>query len=269
MASTFILEAELFTVVLFALIGFVVRTVDGKGFLACILVGVSIMCGGGLSWFVVVAAFFALGVAVTFYKYGYKRDLGVAQEKGGTRSWPSMLANGGVASIVALLNLLKANFAFSLFFLGSISTAAADTVATELGLLSRREPRLITNPTVKVMAGTSGGITSLGVMGSFFAAIVIGTMALLLGIGSVQPPTLVACVVGGLAGALFDSLLGATVQRKGYCSICMKPTEALNHCGEWSHHTGGSKLIENNLVNLIATGVGAAAAFTVYLIFTA
>jgi uncharacterized membrane protein len=74
------------------------------------------------------------------------------------------------------------------------------------------------------------------------------------------------CVIGGVFGACFDSVLGASVQRKGYCVICHKPTEALRHCGESTHVTGGVQHIENNIVNLLATVAGAAISLTVLLI---
>lgn len=257
---------EAFVVFAFALAAVMLKTIDGKGFLASVAVGFSITYGGGASWFIMVAVFFALGVIFTLFKYGYKRKMGTAQEKGGARSWPNILANGGAASTFALLNLFRANLVFSVLFLGAISAAAADTVATELGLLSHGNPRLITNLSMKVPPGTSGGVTLLGIMGAIFASFVIGTMAYLLGVGPTQLAVIPISVIGGFIGASFDSLLGAEVQRKGFCSICLKPTEALRHCGEGSQMSGGIKWVENNVVNFLATGAGAAAALVVFLI---
>ena len=257
---------EFFIVVAFAMAAVLLNTIDGRGFLASAIVGLSIIYGGGLSWFVIVAVFYTLGVAFTLYKYGYKRRLGGAQEKGGTRSWPNILANGGVASAMALLKFTGPTIDLSVLFLGAISTSAADTVATELGLLSHKKPRLITNLARTVAPGTSGGVTLLGVLSAVFASLVIGFMAFFLGLTSTQLEVMPICVIGGVLGASFDSVLGATVQRRGYCVICHKPTEALRHCGESTHVAGGVQYIENNVVNLLATVVGAAASLAVFLV---
>lgn len=256
---------EFFIVVAFALAAVLLNAIDGRGFLASAVVGFSVIYGGGLSWFVIVAIFFTLGVVFTLYKYGYKRRLGSAQEKGGTRSWPNILANGGAASAIALLNLTRPSHNLSVLFLGAISTSAADTVATELGLLSHSKPRLITNLTRTVAPGTSGGVTFLGILGAVFASLVIGSLAYFLGLMPVHLGVVPICVIGGVLGASFDSVLGAVVQRRGYCVICHKPTEALRHCGESTRVAGGVPYIENNVVNLLATVVGAAASLAIFL----
>jgi uncharacterized protein (TIGR00297 family) len=250
--------AEFFVVVGVALAAVLLNTIDDRGFLASDVVGFAIIYGGGVQWFVVVAVFFILGVVFTLYKYGYKRKLGSAQDKGGARNWPHILANGGVASIAALLNLASPGTALAAVFLGAISTSAADTAATELGLLSRSQPRLITRPTVVVQPGTSGGVSPLGFVGAVLASLIIGEMAVSLRVLPDPYVVLPVCVVGGVGGAVVDSLIGAAVQRKGYCVVCLKPTEALKHCGERTRATRGTAYIENNIVNVLSTVGGGA-----------
>jgi len=260
-----IVVVEFFVVVAFALAAVLLNTIDARGFLASATVGFAVMYGGGFSWFIIVAVFFSLGVAFTLYKYGYKRRLGSAQGKGGARNWPHILANGGLASIAAIWNIKSPGTIPATVFLGAISTSAADTVATELGLLSRSQPMLITHPSQQVTPGTSGGVTALGFVGATFASLVIGIMALALGILPGPYVILPVCVIGGVIGAVFDSLVGATVQRKGYCVVCLKPTEALKHCGERTKATQGKWYIENNIVNVLSTIAGAAAAYATFL----
>jgi uncharacterized protein (TIGR00297 family) len=260
---------EFFVVVAVALAAVLLNAIDARGFLASAIVGFAIVYGGGLEWFFIVAVFFILGVVFTLYKYGYKRKIGGAQGKGGARNWPHILANGGFASIVAMVSLLVPGSAMGALFLGAISTSAADTAATEIGLLSHSKPRLITNPSKVVLPGTSGGVSPLGFLGAIIASVVIGVLAVPLGI--LPDPYLIVpvCIVGGLFGAVVDSLIGATVQRKGYCVICLKPTEALRHCGEPTVTTGGSPAIENNLVNVLSTVAGGAAALAILWILSA
>jgi len=126
---------DLAVVVAFALAAIGAKAIDRRGFLASLAVGYPIILGGGWRWFVIVATFFVLGVAFTWYRYGYKKSIGSAQEKGGTRNWPNILANGGVASLLGLGELLGGGLLFSVLYVGVISAAASDTVATELGLL--------------------------------------------------------------------------------------------------------------------------------------
>ena len=258
---------EFFVVVGFATAAVLLKAIDGRGFIASVAVGVSVIYGGGPSWFVIVAIFFVVSVAATLYKYGYKKELGSAQEKGGARNWPNILANGGFASIIALLNLARPSPALAALFLGAVCTSASDTAATEFGLLSKSPPRLITNPSKEVRPGTSGGVSALGFAGAAFASAVIGVLAVLLGIVSRSATVVGLCLVGGLFGTLFDSFIGAIAQRRGYCPVCMKPTEALTHCGERTCVTEGAWFVENNVVNLVSTAMGAVASFWFFVVF--
>jgi uncharacterized protein (TIGR00297 family) len=259
----------LLIVVAFALASVALRVIDTKGFLASLTVGFAIIYGGGIAWFIMVGVFFTLGVAFTLYKYGYKKLIGGAQGKGGTRSWPNILANGGLASIFAVGEFFRPGRGFAALFLGSISAAAADTVATELGLLSKGPPRLITRPSLRVLPGTSGGVSLLGYAGAFLASLVIGVMALALGVMKTSPMILLFCVVGGVAGATADSFIGATLQRKGFCTVCQRRTEELTHCGEKTEMTGGVTFIENNFVNIVATIVGGAVSLALLVLLPA
>lgn len=256
---------EFFVVVAVALAAVLLSAIDSRGFLASATVGFAVMYGGGFRWFIVVAVFFILAVAFTLYKYGYKRGLGSAQGKGGARNWPHILANGGLVSLVALWNLFSPAPALAAIFLGAISTSAADTAATELGLLSHSQPRLITHPSEVVTPGTSGGVSPLGFAGAALASLVIGALAVPLGILPDRYLLIPLSLVAGVTGAVVDSLIGAALQRKGYCVTCLKPTEALRHCGEKTVPTRGNPIIENNVVNLLSTVAGAGVALAIFL----
>jgi uncharacterized protein (TIGR00297 family) len=268
MLTLYLAVTEFFVVVAVALAAVLLNAIDARGFLASASVGFAIMYGGGFQWFVIVAVFFILGVVFTLYKYGYKRKIGGAQGKGGARNWPHILANGGLASILAIWNLYAPDPRLAVMFIGAISTSAADTAATELGLLSHGRPRLITHPDRVVQPGTSGGVSPLGFVGAAFASLVIGTLAVPLGILPDVYYLVPLALAGGLSGAIVDSLIGAGIQRKGYCVICLKPTEALKHCGEATATTSGNPLIENNIVNVLSTVAGAMASLGLFLVFS-
>ena len=97
------------------------------------------------------------------------------------------------------------------------ATCLADTLASELGMLSQQQPRLITQPWRRVPPGTNGGITLWGTMWSGIGGGIIGLSTILMdtisGIPPEQPYSLILLGVGcGLLGSWIDSLLGATIQ---------------------------------------------------------
>ena len=259
---------DLAVVVAFALVAIWAGGIDRRGFFASLAVGYPIILGGGWRWFVIVATFFVLGVAFTWYRYEHKKSIGSAQEKGGTRSWPNILANGGIASLLGLGELLGGGLAFSVLYLGAISAAASDTVATELGLLNKSPPRLITDLRKSVSPGTSGGVSPMGLAGTLLASALIGLVAAMLGVASgLQALYVVAVSIsGGVLGSLADSVAGATFQRKSFCVVCGKPSENLVHCGEPTRYSSGVKFVDNHVVNVLATVFGALGATGLYLL---
>jgi uncharacterized protein (TIGR00297 family) len=158
-------------------------------------------------------------------------------------------------------------------YLGVMSAVNADTWATELGVLSTKPPRLITTGK-PAPVGTSGAISAQGVGASAAGALFIGLFALLLAaldsalrkyafpLGLAWLPLF--ALLGGVAGALFDSLLGATVQGIYYCDRCGKETERrVHHCGEITRRLRGWEWLDNDWVNFISSAFGGLIAFIV------
>ncbi len=162
----------------------------------------------------VVLAFIALvviGTSASRVGWASKERLGVAQTGGGRRSARHVLANAGAAAFVLLLGAVHPAWSgWSL--IGACSALAgslADTVAGEWGMLVREEPRLLLFGPV-VPRGTDGGMTWAGVVFSFLAG--VGTAGLVACTGGGFHWAIVA---GGISGSVIDSILGATLERRG------------------------------------------------------
>ena len=120
------------------------------------------------------------------------------------------------------------NWGGDLLVVGIIANYAAvtaDTFSSELGILARTEPRLITSLTLrKVPRGTNGGVTAWGLVAGFLGSLIIATTSMFLlpfcneqGSGAWTVREKATLVFGltawGALGSLLDSFLGGWLQR--------------------------------------------------------
>lgn len=232
------------------------------------IVGTLIMSFGGWTWGILLAVFFVSSSLLSHYKEEEKQVMAEKFEKGHRRDVGQVIANGGLAAIAAVLSAIAPSPFWLPLFVGAMATVTADTWATELGTLSRRPPRLITTGRA-VEVGTSGGVSLLGTAVSLLGGLFIGLAAGLLTEHFTLGDAAIIGVVSGLAGSLFDSLLGATVQQLYYCDVCRKETERKVH--RYTHQTRplrGWSWLNNDRVNLLASVVGGVAAVGLYRLLT-
>jgi uncharacterized protein (TIGR00297 family) len=251
---------------LLAGVGYWRQALSASGVAGAILVGTLIFGMGGWVWGLLLITFFISSSWLSHYRKSDKADLAEKFAKGSRRDLGQTLANGGLGAILAVVFARYPESLLFAAFVGVMATVNADTWATELGILSRVPPRLITTGEV-VIPGTSGAVSRLGIWASMAGALLIGTVATALTqVGSLLGQdgwslraisyTFLA-VVGGLAGSLFDSLLGATVQGIYYCERCAKETESPTHrCGHAARPLRGWLWLNNDLVNFLASLVG-------------
>jgi len=233
------------------------RTLSTSGAVTAAGVG-TLAIAAGWSWGILLISHFVAASALS--KLGERKKaalVGPVVEKGGERDVDQVLANGGIYAIAALGYLVFPSPIWYAVGIGSLAASAADTWATEIGTLAGGEPVSIISAK-RVPPGTSGGVTVLGTVAGAGGALFIGAGATLAN----WPVPFAAVALGGIAGALADSLLGALVQARRWCDLCAKSTERLVHsCGTPTRHTGGIAGFDNDAVNAVCSGVGALVAF--------
>lgn len=224
-----------------------------SGWLGAILTGTAVFGFGGLDWGLILIAFFVSSSLLTRYQQGAKAEAAEAFAKAGPRDLGQSLANGGVAAVVALAYGLTGEQMWVSVFVGALGEANADTWATELGILAKQKPRLITTGR-EVPPGASGGVTRLGTLAALAGAALIGGLAALFrGDGRL----LIVGAAAGLAGSVFDSLLGATVQGIYYSEKRGKETERpVERDGTPNRPVRGWPWMNNDVVNLLGTLAG-------------
>ncbi|MFA4855131.1 MAG: DUF92 domain-containing protein [archaeon] len=183
----------------FSALSFKRKLLNFEGVLIANIVGIAIflLAEGDLKYFFVAILFFAVAEAGTLYAANRK-------PRHETRTAGNILGNSGTA-------ILALAFGFPFGFFAAFASALADTLSSEIGLLSKRKPVLITT-WKKVEPGTDGGITPLGMAAALAGALVIAAVHFLFFQNWFLFIVLAVC---GVFGSLADSFFGAAFERKG------------------------------------------------------
>jgi uncharacterized protein (TIGR00297 family) len=245
------------------------RSLTRSGWLGAIITGTSTFGFGGWAWGLGLIAFFVSSSALSHFRQAQKQRIaGEKFEKGGQRDLAQTLANGGAGALLALIYGLSGEPpALLALFAGVMATVAADTWATEIGTLRRHPPRLI--KTLRpVPAGTSGGDTVAGTLATLAGALFIGVvLALVFWLEhSAWLAWLVpAALLGGLAGSLCDSLLGATAQATYRLPNGGETERPRSADGAPHELMRGWRWMHNDAVNFLSSLVGGMVALAIFL----
>jgi uncharacterized protein (TIGR00297 family) len=249
-----------------AAVGFVshrARSLTAGGSIAAALIGMAAVAAGW-SWALLLILYFVSSTLLSRLgrQKKHERTTGVL-EKPGPRDAQQVMANGFVFFYAAWSAAfgIGSPHVWMAIGAGSLAASAADTWATEIGTLVGHPPRSILNGR-PLRVGQSGGVSVAGSLASIAGAAFVAAVVAIAG----WPGSLVLPVVlGGLAGSVADSFMGATVQQHRWCDACEQGTEMFIHrCGAVTRHVGGLTFIENDAVNLAATAVGAAVGALVF-----
>ena len=172
-------------------------------------------------------AVFVLTFAATKAGRTKKEALGTVESKRG-RNAAQVAANLGISALAAPIVVgaaqisesarLSSGSDLTVFYvavaaaLAALAEAAADTVSSEIGQILGGQPRMLTT-FQRVPPGTDGGISLAGTAAGVIAAAIVAILGSKLILGTWVLAVL--AIPGAVFGLFVDSLLGATLERRG------------------------------------------------------
>jgi len=199
--------------IIVAAAGYRAGTVTTPGAIAGAGLGTVILVCTGLAGWTLLLVSFACAVVTSRLGLARKQALGIAEERGGRRGAGNAFANTGVAGVAAVMSVVTyAHGTGRLAFVAALVAGASDTVASEIGKAWGRRTFLVTTGR-GVPPGTSGAMSVEGTLAGIASATLLSAAAAALALTSW--PLVPAVVAAATAGALVESLMGATLEPRG------------------------------------------------------
>lgn len=226
-----------------------------SGTVATLFVGVFVFWNLGFYGWMILIIFFVSSTILTKIARPYSMRVAIGiQKKGGCRDYMQVIANGGPATVCAILYGLTGDHIYLMLFGCAVAEANSDTWAGEIGILSEQPPVLITT-FKECETGLSGGVTILGTFGGFCGSFLIAIFWYIfyrkMGDFDYFSDTIIIAL-SGFTGCLMDSILGCTVQGHYYDESTDRITEHSIRNGVKLPLCRGVSFIDNDIVNLLS-----------------
>jgi len=192
-------------------------TFDGA--VASLAIGLVIGFFGSVDWLLILIIFTGLGFAATLTGLAKKRVRGLQEGRSGERMYKNVVAVGITPCLFAVLFFILGEEYYTIMsvaYISSITVAAADTIASEVGVRDKRV-WLITN-FKRVEPGVDGGVSVTGTIVALAASLVTTIIGWLFIFGFTFEMLFFVPVIAGMVGCFADSILGATLEVRGHIS---------------------------------------------------
>ncbi|KAI8850272.1 integral membrane protein DUF92-domain-containing protein [Chytridium lagenaria] len=269
-----------------------------SGAAAAVLVGLATFTHPSVVFTIILLTFYLSSSRLTKVGMLEKVRLEEGASEASKRTAIQVLANGLTGSIISIVHALcvqpyvstasafgsfdsersfaeKLNSALLAAYIAHYACCCGDTWASELGILSKEHPILITS-FKKVPPGTNGGVSKLGLIASLAGGAVIGvlpTFCLFLSPNWTIWSSIICFVIGlsgSILGSLLDSILGATVQKTTYNKKTKKITPdhriiSATEKAEDFVHVAGYGILDNHQINFMSSLVLSVFTFLIFL----
>ncbi len=222
-----------------------------SGMAASMVVGLLSAWGLGFRGILVMGFFFISSSLLSKVKDNNDRSntAKTILEKGSTRDWKQVLANGGLAAALGACAAVSGNEIWIVAYCISLASATSDTWASEIGPMGKGDPVSL-GGLQRVPSGTSGAVSLIGTVASFAGAVCIAILAAC--IFKLNAFAVIIIVIFGFAGSLIDTIIGAYWQSLYQCEICGIRTEKAVHCGRRTKLSKGKPWLDNDGVNFLS-----------------
>jgi uncharacterized protein (TIGR00297 family) len=237
-----------FLALVISLISYRAKLLTTSGIIATFFLALVIYTFGQWQWTLPIVTFFLLSSLLSKIRKISNEPVELYFEKTGSRDYWQVLANGGLASVLVILNYLYSLELLYIIYVSMIASVCADTWATEIGTLVKTKTLNILT-LKRVDQGISGGISFPGTSGALAGAFIIALTSLPW-LESNVISSICIIVIAGFFGNIIDSIIGAAFQSQYKCTVCSRLTERKIHCGSKTELLKGIGWINNDAVNL-------------------
>lgn len=215
---------------------------------AMVLIFMSCFLGGwfGLSFLLIV--YFSIAGLDLILKKKTSNIFGSINKKSGARDHIQVAANGVAALLCLILFGITKLHVFIIGYAVALTESFADSVASDVGVLSKTDPISICR-FKRIPRGLSGGVSLLGTVSSLVAVIFCALLYYMF-FRNIAEAAIVATFA--FIGCIIDSILGDLLQEKFLCTRCGTITERAMHCEIRTGFHSGVKGIDNCAVNFIS-----------------
>jgi len=262
---------------LMALRGYKRKSLTTKGAVTALIVGFSSIMLGMRGFLLLL--FYLVGTKATKYKATLKSKF--EETDASCRGPGQVLACSVIGILIQTIHFVYCGKECSIDFedsqlasslacalIAHHATNLADTLSSELGILSKSDPILITT-LQRVPRGTNGGCSLTGLGCSMLGGSLIGFGAYLIDTLSGLDARPIACIlfgtILGTTGSIIDSVLGATLQVTYFDEE--KKVISANSLKRNAKKIAGMDILSNTQVNLVSVMMTSALGFCIGPLF--